>query len=113
MVASALTPLGSSNIAQDEYVEDLGIVTIYPWCEEVPSNISEDYSSGDVVCTLCGLVLADHIIDTGPELRSSSDNYSPSPDYSLSEYSASDYPDSDSPSSHYSSSDYADRDYQG
>jgi hypothetical protein len=85
MIASALAPLGSSNIAQDEYVEDLRIVIICSWCGEVPPNISEDYSSGDV-CTSCDLVLADHIIDTRPELRSSSDNYSPSPDYSLSEY---------------------------
>lgn len=38
-------------------------------CREDPANIVEDYSTGDIICGSCGLVLDDHLIDTRPEWR--------------------------------------------
>jgi transcription initiation factor TFIIB len=35
----------------------------------VPPNISEEFSSGDLVCADCGLVLGDRIVDTRSEWR--------------------------------------------
>jgi hypothetical protein len=90
MTTSALAPWETSNKAQGEDVKGLRIITICPKCEEVPPNTYEDFSSGDVICLSGGLVLANRIIDTRPEWRSSVDN-----SYTNTDYSASDYPDSD------------------
>ncbi|KAI0398384.1 cyclin-like protein [Xylariaceae sp. FL0594] len=38
-------------------------------CREFPPNLTEEFSSGDVVCASCGLVLGDRIIDTRSEWR--------------------------------------------
>lgn len=38
-------------------------------CKIVPPNISEEFSSGDLVCADCGLVLGDRIVDTRSEWR--------------------------------------------
>ena len=38
-------------------------------CKEVPPNIVENFSSGDMVCGSCGLVLGERIIDTRSEWR--------------------------------------------
>lgn len=35
----------------------------------IPPNISEEFSSGDLVCADCGLVLGDRIVDTRSEWR--------------------------------------------
>lgn len=38
-------------------------------CREFPPNLIEEFSSGDMVCASCGLVLGDRIIDTRSEWR--------------------------------------------
>ncbi|KAI1817995.1 cyclin-like protein [Poronia punctata] len=40
-----------------------------PDCREFPPNLIEEFSSGDMVCASCGLVLGDRIIDTRSEWR--------------------------------------------
>jgi len=50
------------------FKEDLNRILICPECKEEPANLVEEYSSGDMVCGSCGLVL-DRIIDTRSEWR--------------------------------------------
>lgn len=38
-------------------------------CLEDPANLIEDYSSGDLICGSCGLVLGEHAVDMRPEWR--------------------------------------------
>jgi len=38
-------------------------------CKEFPPNLVEEFSSGDMVCGSCGLVLGDRIVDTRSEWR--------------------------------------------
>ncbi|CAZ83895.1 cyclin-like protein [Tuber magnatum] len=45
-----------------------------PDCREVPANIVEEFSSGDMVCGSCGLVLGDRIVDTRSEWRTFSND---------------------------------------
>ncbi|KAK4103440.1 cyclin-like protein [Parathielavia hyrcaniae] len=52
----------------EEFKEDLNRILICPDCKEDPPNLVEEYSSGDMVCASCGLVL-DRIIDTRSEWR--------------------------------------------
>lgn len=46
---------------------------ICPECLEDPPNITHHFSSGDVVCLSCGLVLGGNIIDTRSEWRTFAD----------------------------------------
>ncbi|KAF9307238.1 transcription initiation factor IIB [Mortierella antarctica] len=48
---------------------DLNVQLMCPDCKVVPPNISEEFSSGDLVCADCGLVLGDRIVDTRSEWR--------------------------------------------
>jgi len=50
-------------------VVDLNVQLMCPDCKVVPPNISEEFSSGDLVCADCGLVLGDRIVDTRSEWR--------------------------------------------
>ncbi|KAF9090689.1 transcription initiation factor IIB [Mortierella sp. GBA35] len=50
-------------------VVDLNIALKCPDCKIIPPNISEEFSSGDLVCADCGLVLGDRIVDTRSEWR--------------------------------------------
>ena len=43
-------------------------------CKEVPPKLVEEYSSGDMVCGDCGLVLGDRIVDTRSEWRTFSND---------------------------------------
>ena len=52
-----------------EFQEDLSNVLKCPDCQEVPPNLIEEFSSGDVVCQSCGLVVGARIIDTRSEWR--------------------------------------------
>ncbi|PUU73011.1 cyclin-like protein [Tuber borchii] len=45
-----------------------------PDCREVPAHIVEEFSSGDMVCGSCGLVLGDRIVDTRSEWRTFSND---------------------------------------
>lgn len=44
-----------------------------PECKETPPNLIEEFSSGDMVCESCGLVLGSRIIDTRSEWRTFTD----------------------------------------
>jgi transcription initiation factor TFIIB len=54
---------------QEEFQVNLEFVTMCPDCLEDPPNIIEEFSSGDMVCGSCGLVVGDRIIDTRSEWR--------------------------------------------
>lgn len=43
-------------------------------CKEFPPNLVEEFSSGDMVCGSCGLVLGDRIVDTRSEWRTFSND---------------------------------------
>ncbi|KAG6057729.1 hypothetical protein E4U17_000984 [Claviceps sp. LM77 group G4] len=51
------------------YQEDLNNVLCCPDCKEVPPNLIEEFSSGDMVCQSCGVVVGTRIIDTRSEWR--------------------------------------------
>jgi transcription initiation factor TFIIB len=51
-----------------QFKEDLNRIHMCTDCKEEPPNLVEEYSSGDMVCASCGLVL-DRIIDTRSEWR--------------------------------------------
>ena len=46
---------------------DLAVRLICPQCRDPEPNIEEEFSSGDLVCRGCGLVLGDRIVDTRSE----------------------------------------------
>ncbi|KAF9319588.1 transcription initiation factor IIB [Podila horticola] len=56
-------------IASPQRFVDLNVQLMCPDCKLVPPNISEEFSSGDLVCADCGLVLGDRIVDTRSEWR--------------------------------------------
>ncbi|KAK3353341.1 cyclin-like protein [Lasiosphaeria hispida] len=57
-----------------EYKEDLNNIIMCSDCKEFPPNLIEEFSSGDMVCTTCGLVVGDRIIDTRSEWRTFSND---------------------------------------
>lgn len=59
----------SSALQTDQWEGDYKVKTICPECKTYPANIVEEYSSGDSVCTDCGLVLGERIVDTRSEWR--------------------------------------------
>jgi len=54
---------------QPDFIPDLNVRLICPECKDPVPNIVEQYSSGDLVCGSCGMVLGDRIIDTRSEWR--------------------------------------------
>ncbi|KAF9164907.1 transcription initiation factor IIB [Actinomortierella ambigua] len=64
-----MTSISSAPVLQGNSLVDLNIQLMCPDCKVVPPNISEEFSSGDLVCADCGLVLGDRIIDTRSEWR--------------------------------------------
>ncbi|KAG9247987.1 cyclin-like protein [Calycina marina] len=48
---------------------NLNLSAICKECKEVPPNLVEEFSSGDLVCGSCGLVIGDRIVDTRSEWR--------------------------------------------
>lgn len=57
-----------------EFKEDLNNILICPDCKEYPPNLVEEFSSGDMVCDSCGLVVGERIIDTRSEWRTFSND---------------------------------------
>ncbi|KAK3379204.1 cyclin-like protein [Lasiosphaeria ovina] len=57
-----------------EFREDLNNILICRDCKEFPPNLIEEFSSGDMVCTSCGVVVGDRIIDTRSEWRTFSND---------------------------------------
>lgn len=54
---------------QEPWRENLNLQLICPECDERPPNLVEEFSSGDMVCASCGLVLGGRIVDTRSEWR--------------------------------------------
>ncbi|KAI6084459.1 cyclin-like protein [Hypoxylon rubiginosum] len=54
---------------KQQYEENLNSKLVCPDCNEHPPNLIEEFSSGDMVCASCGLVLGDRIVDTRSEWR--------------------------------------------
>lgn len=52
-----------------EYKEDLNNILCCPDCKEIPPNLIEEFSSGDMVCQSCGVVVGTRIIDNRSEWR--------------------------------------------
>ncbi|KAH9904062.1 cyclin-like protein [Xylariomycetidae sp. FL2044] len=52
-----------------EWKENLNAILKCPDCNEDPPNLIEEFSSGDMVCYSCGIVLGNRIIDTRSEWR--------------------------------------------
>lgn len=67
-MASPATMNGGPN---DDYKENdqVSHIMICPDCKEFPPNLTEEFSSGDMVCATCGLVVGDKIVDTRSEWR--------------------------------------------
>lgn len=57
-----------------EWSENLNMSLICKDCREDPPNLIEEFSSGDMVCGSCGLVLGDRIVDTRSEWRTFSND---------------------------------------
>lgn len=63
-----------ANGSQETWKENLNNTMICPECKEIPPNLKEEFSSGDMVCGSCGLVLGDRIVDTRSEWRTFSND---------------------------------------
>ena len=63
-----------SMIPQEQWRENLNMQMICRDCKEIPPNLVEEFSSGDMVCGSCGLVLGDRIVDTRSEWRTFSND---------------------------------------
>ena len=62
-----LPPRGDGNAGA--FQEDLNNILCCPDCKEIPPNLIEEFSSGDMVCQSCGVVVGTRIIDTRSEWR--------------------------------------------
>lgn len=51
------------------FAPDLAVRLICPECRDPNPHIVEEFSSGDLVCGVCGLVLGDRVVDTRSEWR--------------------------------------------
>ncbi len=56
-------------VQQPSFGPDLAVRLICPDCRDPNPNIVEEFSSGDLVCGSCGLVLGDRVVDTRSEWR--------------------------------------------
>jgi len=67
-------PPGSQNGDMEQWSQNLNMTAICKDCKEIPPNLVEEFSSGDLVCGSCGLVIGDRIIDTRSEWRTFSND---------------------------------------
>ncbi|KAK6349161.1 transcription initiation factor IIB [Orbilia blumenaviensis] len=83
MMMSAIAPPYAQNnglpkpgvpAADRPFEKNLNIHVICKDCKEFPPNLVEEFSSGDIVCGSCGLVLGDRTIDTRSEWRTFSND---------------------------------------
>jgi hypothetical protein len=61
-------------LQDDEWRENLNVRMICHECREDPPNLVEDHASGDMVCSTCGLVLAERNVDVSSEWRTFSND---------------------------------------
>lgn len=64
-----LAAAAAAAAAKEHFGPDLAVRLICPDCKDPMPNISEEFSSGDLVCKDCGLVLGDRIVDTRSECK--------------------------------------------
>lgn len=75
MAAATVAPYGAANGQEiDQWSENLNMTMICKDCKEYPPNLVEEFSSGDMVCASCGLVVGDRIVDTRSEWRTFSND---------------------------------------
>ena len=68
------TNAAKPDTVEEPWRENLNMQMICRDCKEVPPNLVEEFSSGDMVCGSCGLVLGDRIVDTRSEWRTFSND---------------------------------------
>jgi transcription initiation factor TFIIB len=61
--------LQQAKLSTPVYAPDLAVRLICPECKDEHPSIREEFSSGDLVCGTCGLVLGDRVVDTRSEWR--------------------------------------------
>ena len=66
--------MGPPDKAASEWSQNLNQKLLCKDCREDPPNLIEEFSSGDMVCGTCGLVLGDRIVDTRSEWRTFSND---------------------------------------
>ncbi len=71
---SALSEIMGGGTTEQPWRENLNLQMICRECKEFPPNLKEEFSSGDMVCASCGLVLGDRIVDTRSEWRTFSND---------------------------------------
>lgn len=64
----------TGGVGDTPWAENLNMSMICRDCKEFPPNLVEEFSSGDMVCGSCGLVLGDRIVDTRSEWRTFSND---------------------------------------
>lgn len=69
-----IAPSTTTEKGGTEWSENLNMTLICKDCKEDPPNLVEEFSSGDMVCGSCGLVLGDRIVDTRSEWRTFSND---------------------------------------
>jgi transcription initiation factor TFIIB len=74
MPPSALAEADPLAAGSGDFKENLNAVLMCPDCKEFPPNLVEEFSSGDMVCASCGLVVGERIIDTRSEWRTFSND---------------------------------------
>ncbi|KAM3078667.1 transcription initiation factor IIB [Clarireedia jacksonii] len=57
-----------------EWTQNLNVTVMCKDCKEIPPNLVEEFSSGDLVCDTCGVVIGDRIVDTRSEWRTFSND---------------------------------------
>ena len=68
------TDLSKIEKSEEPWRENLNMHMMCRECKEFPPNLVEEFSSGDMVCGSCGLVLGDRIVDTRSEWRTFSND---------------------------------------
>lgn len=68
-MSNPYAPFESAAKKKGGYKEDLNHILICPDCQENPPNLVEEFSSGDMVCASCGLIVGERIVDTRSEWR--------------------------------------------
>ncbi|KAI9836478.1 MAG: transcription initiation factor IIB [Sclerophora amabilis] len=72
--AAGITDPSAASKARREWQENLNMTMMCRECKEFPPNLVEEFSSGDMVCGSCGLVLGDRVVDTRSEWRTFSND---------------------------------------
>jgi transcription initiation factor TFIIB len=74
MAAAAMANFGAPHPPEGDYVQNLNITAVCKDCNEYPPNLVEEFSSGDLVCGSCGVVVSDRIVDMRSEWRTFSND---------------------------------------